>query len=105
MLVIFSAFKTGLDESGRTSCELKRAWDVSEHSERFPSQAKCPRSNTPREAMEPRLNGKTDGRPCSQRGLLGALRLEECHPALWWTHCARLSLPREPAFQPEALQA
>jgi hypothetical protein len=25
MLVIFSAFKTGLDASGRTSCELKRA--------------------------------------------------------------------------------
>jgi hypothetical protein len=65
MLVIFSAFKTGLDESGRTSCELKRAWDVSEHSERFPSQAKCPRSNTPREAMEPRLNGK-NGRQAVQ---------------------------------------
>jgi hypothetical protein len=58
---------------GTTSCELKRAWGVSEHSERFPAQAKWLRSNTHRDEVREQTE-ETDGRPCSQRDLLGIVR-------------------------------
>lgn len=64
---------------GTTSCELKRAWGLSEHSERFPAQAKWLRSNTHREGVRERTE-ETDGRPCSQRDLLGITQRRSIWP-------------------------
>jgi hypothetical protein len=54
---------------GTSSCELKRAWGVSEHRERCPAQAKCLRSNTHRDGAESERKNRTVGRAVN---------------AIWW---------------------